>query len=234
MPLTGTIINFLAILAGGGLGLLFKKGLPARYMQALLFAISLIVFALGLSYVLKSADIMVVLLSVIMGTLAGTALKLGTRLQSLGDNLQGRMKLGDGRFSDGFVSCTLLYCVGAMAITGSIQDGLNGDPTILFLKSVMDGVTAIFFASTMGVGVLFSAVPVLLYQGAIALMASLLSGVLDMAVVTEMAAAGGAALMALSLNMMEVKKFNVADMLPAIFFPIAVLPLMRWITGLFA
>ena len=234
MPLTGTIINFLAILAGGGLGLLFKKGLPARYMQALLFAISLIVFALGLSYVLKSADIMVVLLSVIMGTLAGTALKLGTRLQSLGDNLQGRMKLGDGRFSDGFVSCTLLYCVGAMAITGSIQDGLNGDPTILFLKSVMDGVTAIFFASTMGVGVLFSAVPVLLYQGAIALMASLLSGVLDMAVVTEMAAAGGAALMALSLNMMEVKKFNVADMLPAIFFPIAVLPLMRWITSLFA
>ncbi len=234
MPLTGTIINFLAILAGGGLGLLFKKGLPARYMQALLFAISLIVFALGLSYVLKSADIMVVLLSVIMGTLAGTALKLGTRLQSLGDNLQGRMKLGDGRFSDGFVSCTLLYCVGAMAITGSIQDGLNGDPTILFLKSVMDGVTAIFFASTMGVGVLFSAVPVLLYQGAIALMASLLSGVLDMAVVTEMAAAGGAALMALSLNMMEVKKFNVADMLPAIFFPIAVLPLMRWITSLFS
>lgn len=234
MPLTGTIVNFLAILAGGGLGLLFKKGLPARYMTALLFAISLIVFALGLSYVLKSADIMVVLLSVIMGTLMGTALKLGQRLQSLGDNLQGRMKLGDGRFSDGFVSCTLLYCVGAMAITGSIQDGLNGDPTILFLKSVMDGVTAIFFASTMGVGVLFSAVPVLLYQGAIALMASMLSGVLDMAVVTEMAAAGGAALMALSLNMMEVKKFNVADMLPAIFFPIAVLPLMRWITGLFA
>ncbi len=233
MPLTGTIVNFLAILAGGGLGLLFNKGLPARYMNALLFAISLIVFALGLSYVLKSADIMVVLLSVIMGTLMGTALKLGSRLQSLGDNLQGRMKLGDGRFSDGFVSCTLLYCVGAMAITGSIQDGLNGDPTILFLKSVMDGVTAIFFASTMGVGVLFSAVPVLLYQGAIALMASMLSGVLDMAVVTEMAAAGGAALMALSLNMMEVKKFNVADMLPAIFFPIAVLPLMRWITGLF-
>lgn len=233
MPLTGTIVNFLAILAGGGLGLLFKKGLHAKYMNALLYAIALIVFALGLSYVLKSTNIMVVLLSVILGTLTGTALRLGDRLQALGDRLQSRMKFGDGRFSDGFVTSTLLYCVGAMAITGSIQGGLNNDHTILYLKSVMDGVTAIFFASTLGVGVLFSAVPVLLYQGAIALMASLLNGVLDMAVVTEMSAAGGAALMALSLNMIEVKKFNVADMLPAIFFPIAVYPLMNWITGLF-
>ena len=234
MPLTGTIVNFLAILIGGGLGLLFKKGLPARFMSGLLFAISLIIFAMGLSYVLKSGNIMVVLLSVILGTLTGTALRLGDRLQKLGDRIQSHIKFGDGRFSDGFVSCTILYCVGAMAITGGIQGGLNNDHQILYLKSVMDGVTAIFFASTLGMGVVFSALPVLLYQGIIALGASLLSGVLDMAVVTEMSAAGGAALMALSLNMMEVKKFNVADMLPAIFFPMAVLPLMNWVMGLFS
>jgi uncharacterized protein len=233
MPLTGTLVNFGAIIAGGALGLIFKKGLKQKYMNAILYAIALVIFALGISYVLKSQQILVVLISLILGTLLGTLLKLNERLQNLGVLMQNNLKFGDGRFSDGFTTCTLLYCVGAMAITGSIQGGLEGDHTIIYLKSVMDGVTAIFFASTLGVGVLFSALPVLIYQGAIALAASLLAPVLDMAVITEMAAAGGVALMALSLNMMEVKKLNVADMLPAIFFPIAILPLVNLLTGLF-
>ena len=233
MALTGTLVNFGAIIVGGAVGLLFRKGLPQKYMTALMYALGLIVFALGVSYVLASKQVLAVIISVILGTLLGTVLHLNDRLQRLGDMLQGRMKFGDGRFSEGFVTSTLLYCVGAMAITGSIQGGLANDHQVLFLKSVMDGVTAIFLASTLGVGVLFSAIPVLLYQGIIALTAAALSNVLDMAVITEMSAAGGVALMALALNMTEIKKLNVADMLPSIFFPIAILPLVNLLTGLF-
>ena len=233
MALTGTLVNFAAIIAGGALGLLFKKGLPQKYMNAILYALALVIFALGISFVLKSQQILVVLISLIIGTLLGTMLRLNDRLQKLGDLMQNRMKFSDGRFSDGFTTCTLLYCVGAMAITGSIQSGLNGDHTIIYMKSLMDGVTAVFFASTLGIGVLFSAVPVLLYQGIITLTAASLSSTLDMAVITEMSAAGGVALMALSLNMLEIKKLNVADMLPSIFLPIAILPLINLLTGLF-
>ena len=233
MALTGTIVNFFAIVAGGAIGLLFRKGLSQKYMQALLWALGLVVFALGVSYILDSQQVLVVIISVILGTLLGTVLRLNDRLGNFGDWLQSHMRVGSGRFSEAFTTCTLLYCVGAMAITGSIQGGLQHDHTVLFLKSVMDGVTAIFFASTMGVGVLFAAVPVLLYQGAIALGASALSNVLDMAVVPEMAAAGGVALMALGLTMIEIKQIKVADILPSIFLPIAVLPLVNLLTSLF-
>lgn len=233
MPLTGTLVNFAAILVGGGIGLMFRRGLPQKYMQALLWALGLVVFALGVSYVLESQQVLVVIISVILGTLLGTVLRLNDRLQNLGDWMQGHVRIGSGRFSEGFATCTLLYCVGAMAITGSIQSGLEGDNTVLFLKSVMDGVTAIFFASTLGPGVLFSALPVLLYQGAIALGASALSNVLNMAVIPEMSAAGGVALMALGLTMTEIKQIKVADLLPSIFFPIGILPLISLLTGLF-
>lgn len=232
MPLTGTLINVAAIVAGGALGLLLRKSLRQKYMDALMRALGLVIFAMGVSYIIKSQQIIAVIVSVILGTLTGTLLHLDDRLKRVGDFLQSRIKFGGGRFSEAFVTTTLLYCIGAMAITGSIQSGLSNDHAVLVAKSVMDGVTAVFFASTLGAGVLFSAVPVLLYQGALTLGASFLSPVLDMAVVTEMSAAGGVAIMALSLSMMDIKHLQVADMLPAIFFPIAVLPLFNLLLGL--
>jgi uncharacterized protein len=233
MPLTGTLVNFAAIIVGGGIGLLFRKGLPKKFMNAIIYAIALVIFALGVGYVIKSQQVLALIISVILGTLVGTMLQLDAGLVKLGQSVQDRMKGAGGRFAEGFTSCTLLYCVGAMAITGSIQGGLNNDHSIIFIKSVMDGVTAIFFASSLGVGVLFSAIPVLLYQGIIALAASALSPVLDLAVVTEMSAAGGVALIALSISMLDIKKLDVANMLPSIFFPIAVLPLINLLLGLF-
>jgi uncharacterized membrane protein YqgA involved in biofilm formation len=236
MPLTGTFVNFAAIAAGGALGLLFRKGLPERYLNAVMSVISLVVLALGASYALQGLgsvqQALTLVLSVILGTVAGTLMRIESGLGKIGAAVQGRMKNAGGRFAEGFTSCTLLYCVGAMAVTGSIQGGLNGDHSIILVKSVMDGVTAVFFASTLGVGVLFSAVPVLIYQGAIALAASALAQVVDTAVITEMSAAGGIALMALSVNMMGLKKLEVANMLPAIFLPIGVLPLVNWLMGL--
>lgn len=232
MPLTGALVNFAAILAGGGIGLLIKKGIHEKYMNAVVYGIGLVILAFGVANVLKSQDSLVLVFSVILGTLLGTLLSLDARIVKLGNTLQDRMK-GSGSFADGFSSCTLLYCVGAMAITGSIQGGLNDDHSIIFVKSIMDGVTAVFFASSLGVGVLFSAVPVLVYQGAIALAASLLAPVLGDAVVVEMSAVGGVALMALSVNMLGIKKLEVANILPAIFFPIVVMPVVKWLLGLF-
>jgi uncharacterized membrane protein YqgA involved in biofilm formation len=236
MPLTGTLVNFASILLGGGLGLLFRRGLPDKYLNATINAISLVVLALGVSYALPGLgsveQALALVLSVILGTIAGTLMRIDAGLAKFGEGVQRRMKNAGGRFAEGFTSCTLLYCVGAMAVTGAIQGGLAGDHSILFIKSVMDGVTAVFFASTFGVGVLFSAIPVLIYQGAIALAASALSQVVDMAIITEMSAAGGIALMGLAVNMTGLKKLEVANMLPAIFLPIGVLPLVNLLMGL--
>lgn len=232
MPLTGALVNFGAIVVGGSLGLLFRKGLKQKYMDAVMYVLAFVIFGLAVSYVLKSQQILVLIISVVIGVLLGTLLKLDDRLNHFGSFLEKKIKIGNGNFSEGFVSCTILYCVGAMAITGSIQGGLNGDHTIIYAKSIMDGISSVFFASSLGVGVLFSAIPVLLYQGAIALAASALAPVLDMNVVTEMCAAGGVALMALAVNMTGIKKFKVADILPAIFLPIAIMPLMTWINSL--
>lgn len=233
MPLTGTLVNTAAILAGGSIGLLFRKGLSQSYMQPILYVLGLVIFVMGLSSVLETSQILIVIVSVILGTLLGTFLRLSDRLDTLAAFLQKHIHLGNGRFAEGFSSCTLLYCVGALAITGSIQGGLQNDHTLIFLKSVIDGTTAIFFASTFGVGVLFSALPVLLYQGLIALCASALSTVLSTGVITEISATGGIALMALSLNMMNIKQSKVADLLPSLFFPIGVYPLFQLILSLF-
>lgn len=232
MPLTGTLVNFGAIIIGGSIGLLFRKGLPQKYMNAVLYVIGLVVIALGVSYVIASKQILVVIISAIIGTLVGTALHLDERLRTLGDFMQAHIRIGGDRFSEAFTTSTLLFCIGAMAITGAIQGGLQNDHSILYLKAVMDGVVAVFFASTLGVGVLFSAIPVLLYQGAIALGAAQLAPVLDMAVIPEMSAAGGIALMALGLGLADIKKLKVADMLPSIFFPILIYPLIQALTGL--
>ena len=234
MPLTGTLVNVVAIIIGGAVGLLVRKGLPPKYMSAVLSVIGLVVIALGINYVIESQQVLVVIISVIVGTLVGTALHLDDRLKTLGDFLQSHIRIGGDRFSEGFTTATLLYCIGAMAITGAIQGGLQNDHSILYLKAVMDGVTAVFFASTLGVGVLFSAIPVLIYQGAIALGAAQLAPVLNMAVVPEMSAAGGIALMALGLGLAEIKQMKVANILPSIFFPILFYPLIMALTGLFS
>ncbi|MGI6168584.1 MAG: DUF554 domain-containing protein [Christensenellales bacterium] len=233
MPLTGALVNAAAILAGGSIGLLFGKRLPQSYMKPILYVLGLVIFAMGLSYVLETSQILVIIISIILGTLLGTFLRLDDRLEALAVYLQKRIHIGNGRFAEGFTTSTLLYCVGALAITGSIQGGLQDDHTLIFLKSIIDGTTAIFFASTLGVGVLFSAVPVVLYQGTIALSASALAPVLTSGVITEISATGGIALLALALNMTEIKSSKVANMLPSLFFPIAIYPLLQSIVNFF-
>ncbi len=220
--LTGTIVNTGAILIGTFLGLLVKQGIKENYSKAVIKAISLAVLIIGISGALKTENFLLVILSMAVGTLLGTALKIEARLDKLGERLNQRFGRGDSPFVEGFVTASLIFCVGAMAVVGAIESGLQGNHETLFAKSLLDGITSLILSSTLGIGVLFSAVVVFLYQGAITLLASSLTPILTEQVVTEMSAVGGILILGLGLNILEIGKerIPVGNMLPAVFLPI--------------
>ncbi|WP_350445886.1 DUF554 domain-containing protein [Anaeromonas frigoriresistens] len=220
MGLLGTIVNFLAILAGGLIGVNIKHGLKDNYKGIIMNGLSLVVIVIGLTSALESNNILIVIFSVVLGSLVGEALGIDKKLNVLGNVLEKKLGRGDSNFSKGFVTASLIYCVGAMAIVGSLESGLTGNHDTLFAKSVIDGITAIVFASTLGIGVAFSAVSVLIYQGTITILASLLNNVLTDAVTLDMAAVGGLLIIGIGINILEIKEIKVSNMLPAIFFPL--------------
>jgi hypothetical protein len=231
-----TLINAGLILLGSILGLLFKNRISTRFSVVITQGLSLCVLGIGISNVLKTDDTLCVIICMVVGTLIGEALKIEDRLDSAGELLR-RTLIKDGensRFTEGFVTATLIYCIGAMAITGSIEAGLNHNYSILVSKGVIDGVTAISFAAAMGVGVAFSVLPVIIYQGAITLLATVVGPYLSDAVIAAMSGVGGAIIMGLGINMLGIAKtkIKVGNMLPAIFLPIVYIPLVDWLTAL--
>ena len=219
----GTIVNFFAILAGSIIGLIgfYLKGvISERFSQLIMHGLSLCVLLIGLEGALNYNNILIVILSISIGALIGEGIDIDKRLKNFGDKLEEAFKNSKSPISEGFVSASLLYCVGAMAILGSLKSGLDGDHKILFSKSVIDGISAIFFTSTLGIGVMFSAVSVLLYQGSITFGASFLSPFLTEAVRFNMGASGSLIIIGLSMNMLGITKIKVANLLPAIFLPI--------------
>lgn len=224
-----TWINVLLILLGGGLGLAFKNLISDRLMSILTHALGLCVLCIGIGSATGTQDMLCVIVCMVAGTVMGHAIDIERRLEGAGDFLRARLirGKGGGRFTEGFVSASLLFCVGAMAITGSIDAGLNHDYGTIVSKGVIDGVTSISFAAAMGAGVLFSVIPLLLYQGSITLLAGWIGPYLPAAVITEMTAVGGMLIIAIGVNMLELgrEKIKVGNILPAIFLPIAYLPL---------
>lgn len=229
-------INVIAVLVGSLLGLLLKNRFSQRAGQAVMSALGLCTVGIGLGSLLKSEDTLCVIICMVVGTLLGEAIDIEKRMDGMGDILRRKLVRGEGnsRFVEGFVTATILYCVGAMAINGSIQAGLNGDYAILATKSVMDGVSAITFAAAMGLGVAFSALPILIYEGGLTLLAGVVGPYLGNAVITEMSAVGGAIIVGIAFNMlgMTKEKIRIGNMLPAIFLPILYIPLVSWIGGL--
>ena len=223
--LTGTIVNTAAVVIGTMIGLIVKKGLRENYAKAVIKAISMAVLIIGISGALQTQNLLIVIGSLAVGTLLGTALKIEERLDRLGERLNQRFGRGDSPFVEGFVTASLIFCVGAMAVVGSIESGLQGNHETLYAKSLLDGITSLILASTLGVGVLFSAAAVLLYQGGITLLAAYLAPLLTEGVVTEMSAVGGILILGLGLNILELGKerIPVGNMLPAIFLPILLL-----------
>ncbi|MDD4767926.1 MAG: DUF554 domain-containing protein [Desulfotomaculaceae bacterium] len=225
----GTIVNASAIVLGSLTGLLFRKQIPERVSNTITQGLGLAVLLIGLQMSLLSQEIMVVVVSLVLGGLTGELLNIEGWLARLGrwaDIKAGRATGGAGK---AFVTASLIYCVGAMAIMGSLEDGLNNNPQILFTKAALDGVSAALFTSTMGLGVAFSALPVFVYQGAITLLAASLKNFLSPSVVMEMSATGGLLIVGIGINILGIKEIKVGNLLPAIFYAA---PLAYWLPAI--
>ncbi|TCS80811.1 DUF554 domain-containing protein [Tepidibacillus fermentans] len=220
MVLTGTIVNTIAIIFGGIIGS-FLSNIPQQIRNTVMQGIGLAVIIQGITMGLKTQNFLLVIFSLVLGGIIGEYLKIEDRLDRLGrwieEKVGGKSK---GSIANAFVTATLVYTIGAMAILGSLNSGLNLDHSLLYLKAMLDGFSAIIFASTLGIGVIFSAIPVFIYQGTIALLATYIHSfiskdLLDQMIV-EITATGGILIIAIAINILEFKKINVANMLPAI------------------
>ena len=227
----GTLVNAGAIAAGGAVGLLLRGGISSRYSTTVMQAMSLAVLLIGLSNALKTNQVLLLILCLAVGSILGESMRIEDRMEEAGNWFQKRFSVGGEGFSRGFVTTSLLFCVGALAIVGSLESGLAGDHRTLFAKSLIDGIASVVFASTLGLGVLFSSVSVLIYQGAITLSASLISKFLTAEVINEMSAVGGLLIAAVGCNMLEIKRIRVGNMLPAIFLPLVYFTVKSLLTG---
>lgn len=230
MVLLGTIVNALAIIIGSIIGS-FLSNIPNKVRVTVMQGLGLAVLVLGVTMGLKSDNFLLVIFSVVFGGIIGEVFKIEDKLNSLGEWIERKVsKEKKGNIANAFVTSTLVYTIGAMAILGALNSGLSGgaDHKILYIKSMLDGFSAVIFASAMGIGVIFSSIPVLIYQGIIALLAGsineLLSESLLNSVISEITATGGILIIAIAINILEIKKINVANLLPAVIIaPIGVI-----------
>ncbi len=218
--LLGTIVNTLAIIAGGLIGLFFSRFIPERHSGTVIQAVALAIIMMGIKMAWGTEDVILVICSLALGGALGAVIGVEDRLEGLGNKLQQRFSGSGEGISKAFVFTSLLYCVGSLAIVGSLESGLEGKHEILFAKSVLDGLGSVLFAATMGVGVLFSSIPVFLYQGGIVVTASFGKQLLTPEVIAQMSAVGGLLIMGMGLNMLGATKIKVGDILPAIFVPL--------------
>lgn len=227
----GTIVNAAAIVVGGAIGLLLKKGLPKKMADTLMVGLGLCTLYIGISGCLAGENTLVLIVSMVIGTIVGEAIDLDDKINKLGNFLEKKfagkteeasetVQQKKVSVAEGFVTSSLLFCVGAMAIVGSLQSGLTGNHETLFAKSTIDGVAAIIFASTLGVGVLLSAGLLFAYQGSITLLAQFIEPFLTEPVIAEMNCVGNVIIIGLAMNMLGISKFKVMNFVPAIFLPI--------------
>lgn len=247
MPFLGTIVNFFVVLVCGLLGMLVKKGIPERISQALKYAMAICVIFIGIDGISESAPtisdipvssglfkVLVMVISMALGTLIGELIDIDKWVNRLGEILENKLvKKGEkGKFAQGFVSCSLLFCVGAMTINGAFQDAL-GEPDLLLTKSVIDGVMCFVLASSLGIGCAASSVFVLVYQGALTFLGLFIRNLLPESSITYMSVTGALIVILIGTNMLGATKAKTANMTPAIFLPALVAPLLKLLLGLF-
>jgi uncharacterized membrane protein YqgA involved in biofilm formation len=216
----GTIVNFGAIILGSIIGMVLKKGISEKVSTTVIHGVSLCIIFIGISGAIKGSNFILIIISIALGSLIGELMDLDNMIQNLGNALEKKFKGKNVKISEGFVTSSLLFCVGSMAIVGALQSGLEGNHKILFAKSIIDGITSVIFASSLGVGVLLSSFSVLIYQGSITIAASFLKPLLTQAVITDMSAVGSILIMGLGFNMLNMTKIKVANLLPAVLIPI--------------
>jgi uncharacterized protein len=217
----GTLVNTAAIIVGSLLGIFIRSGIKTNYRQTVMQAVGVAVIVIGLKGALQTADLLLVIISLALGSIIGEFMKIEERLNAMGRAIERRVAGHSEGLAQGFVTCSLMFCTGAMAIVGSLESGLTGNHQTLFAKSILDGMIALLFASTMGIGVLFSAFSVLIYQGLITIGAGMIQPLLTETVIAQMSAVGGLLIVALGFTMLEIKAIRVGNMVPAIFVPLA-------------
>lgn len=221
--LLGTLVNVVLVLIGGFVGLFLKKGISKRFSDLIMNAIALVTMVIGITFATASENMLVVIISLVVGALMGEGINIDKKLNQLGGLIKSKVKSESGNVGEGFVTATLLFCVGSMAIMGSLDSGLRGDHTVLYTKAIMDGISALIFASSMGIGVLLSVVPILLYQGSITLLSSFIQPYLTQSMMTEMNAVGGILLIGLGISILGIKEIKVSNLLPALVIPVILL-----------
>lgn len=233
--MTGTIINITAILLGGTLGLFFGSRLPEKMRQTVIAGLGLFVAAIGIQMFLKSENSIAVVISLLAGSLVGEWLRIEDGLKNLGAFFERRFApseeadsgSGGSRFVRGFMTASLVFCIGPIAILGSIQDGLYGDYNLLAIKSILDGFASLAFASSLGVGVLFSSIPILVYQGGITLLAAQAESIISDSMANEMTAVGGVILLGVAISsLLEIKTIRAGNYLPALLFAPVIVALL--------
>ena len=215
----GTLVNTGAVIAGSSIGLLFKKSMPEKYQTIYFQAVGLFTLLYGVTMALAISSPLLVVLSLVVGGFLGVRMKLEKRAEQLGNYIQLKIHIKNDRFTEGLVTSFLLFCIGSMTILGAIQEGLSGKTSdILLTKSIMDFFSSIMLASGLGTGVLFSAIPLLLFQGGITLLVSIIGKDIPSQIVSELTVVGGILLIGLSFNLLKIKKIEIINLLPALLF----------------
>lgn len=237
MILLGTLVNALAIVVGALLGRLLTR-IPDSIRKTVMQGIGLAVILLGIQMSLGTDNFLLMIVSIVVGSIFGELIGIEKTLNRLGKWLEKKVGGGkEGGIATGFVTATLVYCIGAMAVLGAMDSGLRNNHDILYTKALLDGFSAIIFTSALGIGVLFSAVPVFIYQGLIALLSTQIYNVVSQtmldAMLAEITAVGGLMIIAIGINILEIKKINVANMLPALVIAALGVPIVEWLSKFF-
>lgn len=237
--MTAVFVNMATVILGSSLGIIFRSRIKQEYISSVIAALALVTIVIGVTSAVGTNNLLCMIICMALGTVIGELLRIDDRIEGAGDFVKDRLlrgKVKESRFTEGFVSACILFCVGSMTIMGSFEAGINGDCSIIYAKSTLDFVSSTAFGAAMGIGVTFSAAFILLFQGGLTLLAGALSPFLNPEVVTEMSAAGGAILIGMGINMLELpdKRIKVANMLPAVFLPAAFVPVYNWLSGLMA
>ena len=234
----GVIVNTLTVFVGSSIGLLAKKAIPSNWTSFIMAGMGLCTMYIGVSGVFEGQNTLIAVISMAIGAIIGLAIDIDGKVNRGAEKIEEKFVKnkgeGDATFAEGFVTASMVFCVGAMTIVGSLQAGLLGDNTILLTKATMDGIGAVFFAASLGFGVLASAVFVLVFQGAIVLMAQFIEPFLNDTVIAEMTCVGSLLLIGLAFNLIGVAKLKIMNFIPAIFMPILLVPLFDWAGGFFS
>ena len=228
----GTLLNIATVLLGGGLGTFLGHRLPERMRETVMHGLGLVTLVVGMHLTLKTQNILIVMGSILVGAILGEWCRIDVGLERVSNWLRDRVARGASahhrtHFTEGFVTASLVFCIGPMTILGSIQDGLTGDYQLLAVKSLLDGFAALAFASSLGIGVLFSVLTILIYQGGLTLLAGLFQSVLNAAMIAEMTATGGVMILAIGLLLLDLKRIRVANLLPALLIAPLIVALLQ-------